>query len=574
VSVLVAGAAGDAPNKLAIGAKPPNVSSMRDLQGRRRALFGFRDHKAIVFAFLGNDCPVANLYVPRLVTLERQYRAKGVRFVAVNPNDAETIDQVAAHAHDRDVPFLVVKDFGHRLADALGIERTPEVAVLDAGFVLRYRGAIDDQYGVGYRREQPARHYLAAALDQVLDGKDVKEAETACDGCLIERYRPSPARADVTFARDVAPILQKRCQSCHRPGQVGPFALLGYDDVVAHAATLKEAVVERRMPPWHADRRFGRFRNDRSLTSDEIATLAAWVDAGTPRGDDRELPKPVDWPEGWTIGKPDLVLAMQEEFEVPAEGVVPYKRFTVPTGFTEDRWVVAAETKPSAAAVVHHILVYILTPGKRIYDIEGNTTSLTGTAPGDMPLVCPPGVAMRIPQGANLLFEVHYTPNGKAVKDRSSVAMIFAKEPPERELQVNIFANVLIRVPPGDPHYRAENVHVFREDARILSFMPHMHTRGKSWQYEATYPDGRQETLLSIPRWDFNWQSIYRFAEPVRVPKGTKIRAVAHWDNSSANPQNPDPTKEIRYGPQTWDEMMNGWIAYVLERPKEPVRGN
>jgi hypothetical protein len=323
------------------------------------------------------------------------------------------------------------------------------------------------------------------------------------------------------------------------------------------------------MPPWHADPRHGQFTNDRRLGRAEIDTIAAWVDGGMPRGDDKDLPKAIDRPKGWTLGKPDVVFSMPEEFAVPADGSLPYQHFVVDTNFTEDRWVQVAEARPGDAAVVHHVVAYILKEGqKQPFLQDGTLAVLVGWAPGDLGLVCPPDTALRIPRGAKLKFELHYTPNGKATKDRSSVGITFAKKPPKYELYTNAFANESIVVPPEEPHYRAEATWRPRADARIISFTPHMHWRGKDFFYEVIYPDGKRQTLLSVPRWDFNWQNVYQFREPIKLPKGARVHAVAHWDNSRNNPYNPAPEKEVRFGLQTWDEMMVGWVAYVWERPE------
>jgi hypothetical protein len=563
-----AGAGEAAPT--ALGAKVPDVGTLRDVRGNRRALHSVADRHAVVLAFLGTDCPLSNLYLPGLIDLEKRYRSRGVQFLAVYPGEAEDLDQIAAHAADRDVPFPVLKDCGQRLAGAVGVSRVPAVAVLDGAFVLRYRGRIDDRYGPGYRREKATRDDLGRALDEVLAGKAVQVAETEADGCLFDRGGRTPTRTDVTFSKDVAPILQKRCQNCHRPEQAAPFALMSYDDAARHGRMLREVVAQHRMPPWHADRRYGHFANDRSLSAAEVETVAAWVDAGMPRGNDKDLPPPVERPKGWALGRPDLVLSMPEEFAVPATGSLPYQNWTIDPGFTEDRWVRVAEARPGAAGVVHHVVVYILPPGqKQPYGPNGALSVLVGWAPGDLGLVCPPDTALRIPKGSKLRFELHYTPNGTAVKDRSSVGMIFAKEPPKYELFTNAFANDKILLPPKEPHYRAEANLRLRRDARLISFTPHMHWRGQDYRYEIIYADGKRETLLSVPRWDFNWQSVYQFREPIRFPKGARVHAVAHWDNSRNNPYNPAPEKAVRFGLQTWDEMMVGWVAYVWERPEE-----
>ncbi len=565
---LLRSGADEQPTRLAIGGKVSGTSALRDLRGSSRPLSSFKGHRALVLAFVGTECPISNLYLPGLIELEKKYRGQQVQFLAVYPNEQEDLDRIAAHAYDRDIPFLALKDVGQRLADRLGVQRVPTVVVLDGDLVLRYRGRVDDRYGVAFRRQKATRDDLAAALDELLAGKKVSVPETETDGCLVGRPQKAPAPKDVTYSKEVSRILQERCQTCHRPGEAAPFSLLTYEDAVRHARMIKEVTGLRRMPPWHADARYGKFSNDRRLTTQEIETLAAWVDAGTPRGNPRDEPKAVAWPKGWKLGQPDLVISMPEEFAVPADGSLPYQNYIIDPDFKEDRWVRLAEGRPGSPGVVHHIVVYILAPGKQLFTADGGIGILVGWAPGDLGLVCPPDTALRVPKGSKLKFEMHYTPNGKAVKDRSSVGLTFAKTPPKYELQVNAFANESISLPPNDPHYKAHATLRLHADARILSFTPHMHWRGKDYRYEAIYPDGKRETILSVPRWDFNWQNVYWFKDPLKLPKGTKVHSVAHWDNSRNNPYNPDPSKRVRFGLQTWDEMMVGWVAFVWERPE------
>jgi hypothetical protein len=323
---------------------------------------------------------------------------------------------------------------------------------------------------------------------------------------------------------------------------------------------------EERMPPWYADPRHGKFSNDRRMPKEDADTLLAWVKQGCPKGDEKDLPPSVKFPEGWRIGQPDAVFEMKEEYKVPATGVLPYLKFTVDPGFTEDKWVRGSEARPGNRAVVHHILVYALAPGKRPYEPDGTAAMLTGWAPGDMAGAYPKGVAKRVAAGSKLVFEVHYTPNGKEQTDRSSIGLIFAPEPPEYVVETNILANLVLQIPPKKPLHHEEFTYTFPEDVRILSFMPHMHLRGTSARYTATFPDGRTETLLSVPDYNFGWQSIYRFAEPVAAPKGTKLVWAGEWDNSADNPRNPDSTKAVKWGLQTWDEMQNGWMEVMKKR--------
>jgi peroxiredoxin len=542
--------------------------SLKDIHRRPRPLSGFKDKKATVVAFIDTECPVVNLYIPTLIALHKQYASKGVQFLAINSSRQDSFVSVSAHAQERGIPFPVLKDFDQSVAEAFAARRTAEVFLLDAGRVIRYHGRIDDQYSVGSRRDKPTHSDLKAALDDLLAGRPVATAVTEVSGCPIERSSNPYDGKEVTYAKQVARIIQNRCQECHRPGEIGPFSLLTCEDAEKRSSRIREALLEERMPPWHADPRYGHFVNDRRLSQDERDTLLAWIDAGAPKGDNKDLPAPRSFVQGWKIGQPNKVFSMTKEFKVPATGVLDYQRFYVDPGFKEDVWVRAAECRPGNRKVVHHILVYILAPGRRDpYDPDGTAAVLVGWAPGDMPVSYSPDVARKIPAGSRLCFEVHYTPDGTEQTDRSSVGIILAERPPSNSVEMNILANMLFRIPPRTPDYRGQLVYTFPEDARVLSFMPHMHLRGTSARYELTFPDGRKETLLSVPDFDFGWQSGYRFARPLEVPKGSRLTWIGHWDNSADNPRNPDPSKAVVWGLQTWDEMQNGWMEVVWRKP-------
>jgi len=549
------------------GAKVP-AFSLKDIHRRARTLDDYKDKKAIVVAFLDTECPLSNLYVPTLIDLHKQYSEKGVQFLAIYASKQDSFVLVSAHAQERAVPFPVLKDFDQKVLDGFGAKRTPEVFLLDGQRVIRYHGRIDDQYGIGFRREKPTNHDLVSAIDELLDGKEITTAKTEVSGCVIERIKTKePPKEEVTYTKHVAPIVQKRCQECHRPGEIGPFSLLTYDDAKKRTGRIREALVEQRMPPWHADPRHGKFQNDRRLPQEEIDTLLAWIDSGAAKGDEKDMPPPVPFVKGWKIGEPEKVYTMEKEFKVPAAGTLDYQRFVVDPDIKEDVWIQAAECRPGNRAVVHHILVYILAPGKtNPYERDGTAATLSGWAPGDMPTMFPPGTAKLIQAGSKLLFEVHYTPNGVEQTDRSSVGVIFAKKKPEHVVEVNILANLKLKIPPHNANVKGEVIYTFPQDALLLSFMPHMHLRGTSAKYVVTYPDGKTETLLSVPDYDFNWQSVYRFAEPLKIPKGSKLTWTGHWDNSADNPRNPDPTKEVIWGLQTWDEMQNGWMEVVWQK--------
>jgi hypothetical protein len=392
---------------------------------------------------------------------------------------------------------------------------------------------------------------------------------------VVRAIRATEAAVEVgpvTFAEHVAPILQAKCQVCHRPGQVAPFSLLTYDQATRWRAGIKEVMLDRRMPPWHADPRYGHFSNDRGLTPTQRATLVAWVDQGTPLGDVSSLPEPKTFADGWTIGTPDVVFTMLEPYTVPADGVLAYQRFRVPTNFDHDVWVQALEARPGDRRVVHHLCVFL---DDKVPNEEGRVErpELVCYAPGDMPSVFPPGVAKKIPAGSTLVIEVHYTPIGVARRDQSSVGLIFARGPIHHQAVTKGISSKDLTIPPGAKGYEARSSFAFPFDARLLSLSPHMHLRGQDFRYTAVYPDGRREILLSVPAYDSAWQSVYRLVEPKRMPRGTRIECLAHFDNSADNPNNPDPAATVRWGDQTWDEMMIGYIDYDVAMEPQQVAG-
>jgi hypothetical protein len=381
------------------------------------------------------------------------------------------------------------------------------------------------------------------------------------------------AQPSVTYAKQISRIMQERCQTCHHAGTAAPFTLATFEDAVHWADTIREVISTNRMPPWHADPHFSKFSNDRRLPKEEKQAILAWLNSGMQMGDKKDLPAPRTFAEGWVIGKPDVVFELPEEQTVPASGVVAYQYFVTPTNFKEDVWIQAAEARPSNRGVVHHIIVSYRDPksngrqnGRGIGD-----GFVVGTAPGDMPLILPPGIAVKIPAGAELIWQMHYTPNGKEAKDRSQVGFVFykGKEPPARFSYTRGISNNSFVIPPGDANYKTESEWVVPRDTLLLSFMPHMHLRGKDFEYRATYPDGRIETILKVPRYDFAWQTAYRLEKPLHLPKGTKIHCTAHFDNSTANPANPDPKKEVTWGDQTWEEMMIGWVDFMWEQKEK-----
>lgn len=554
--------------KTVIGRHVPNFIRPNSA-GKQVALSDFSDAKLVVVIFMGTECPIGNAYVHDLIGLQQRYRDKQVQVVGVNSVLSDSAKAVAKHVKKFKISFPVLVDDDQVVADRFDARRTPEVFVLDGQRNIRYRGRIDDRFGYIYKREKSRRQELEEALKELLAGKDVSVAETEPVGCLITRRNRLEEKGKITFAKHVSQILQDRCANCHHPGTAAPFSLLSYEEARNWSEMIKETIVRRRMPPWNADPRYGHFSNDLRMTDEEIDTVVAWIDNGAPLGEKKDLPTPRQFTEGWTIGKPDVIFKMPREYTVQAAGTVKYQYFVTPTNFKEDMWVQAAEARPGNNAVVHHIIAYYRDPKAAR---RRNLPAIVGTAPGEEPMIWPKGVGVKIPAGSEIVWQVHYTPTGKLETDRSEVGLIFCKEPQQRVSRSKAALSFLFRIPPGADNHRVVSSTRFSKDAELLSLMPHMHLRGKDFRFTAYYPDGSSEILLNVPSYDFNWQHRYRFAKPFLVPKGTKIECVAHFDNSAGNPANPDPTRSVRWGDQTWEEMMIGFINYIDAPPAPPEK--
>lgn len=386
----------------------------------------------------------------------------------------------------------------------------------------------------------------------------------------------------VTYNKDVAPIIQKSCQGCHRPGEAAPMSFVNYKDTRPWASAIKEAVLLKKMPPWFADPHYGKFSNDRSLSASEIQTLVSWAESGAPEGKSVSPPPP-PFVNGWNIGKPDAEFEMSAEYHVPASGTIDYQYILIPGNFTEDKWVQRAEVRPGNRALVHHVIAFIRPPGSqwmknaqpgvpfvpRKGGEGGAGEFLVGYAPGTVPEILEPGRAKLIKAGSDIIFQMHYTANGKEGLDRSKIGLIYATEPvKERVYTIAATTNKFV-IPPGDPNYKVESSFEFGNDAKVIAFLPHMHLRGKDFEYRAVYPTGEKEVLLSVPHYSFSWQLSYYPAKDLVMPKGTRIECTAHYDNSANNPNNPDSTKEVRYGDQSWEEMMFGFFDVALDANAE-----
>jgi len=417
---------------------------------------------------------------------------------------------------------------------------------------------------------------------------------------VAQGQTPGAAASTPTFSKDVAPIFYKNCTVCHRPGEIAPMSLLTYKDARPWAKSIADRVSRGVMPPWHADPAYGVFLNDRRLSDADKSTIVRWAGAGAPEGNPADLPPAPSHAAGWMMGEPDVVLAMNEAYPVPAEGTVEYKYFEVPTNFTEDKFIQAMEVRPGNRAVVHHVIVYARPPqpeprtaalkfaegmeipkneeaaAKRRAPLNDRPApqrlgpSIGGFAPGQFVREYNPGTAVRVPAGAVLVLQMHYTANGTPTTDQTRIGLRLAKEKPKDEVRMSAIINGAFTIPAGASEHRVDADATIQQDLTVWSMLPHTHVRGKRWTYEVTYPDGRTETILSVPKYDFNWQTDYIFKEPLRLPKGTKIHATAWYDNSKTNASNPDPSIDVKWGDQTWEEMMFTALNYTLNAPPAP----
>jgi peroxiredoxin len=556
-------------------------ATLRDLQGKEARLLDYHKGKVLVIAYTAIGCPISDRYAPRLQSLSREYAKKGVNFVGINANPKDSRKLIRREAKELGITFPMLQDKNHELTEQLDAKTSTEVYVIDEDNVIRYRGMIDDQYAIGEKRERPKNRYLEKAIKAAMKKSDPHITRTAAPGCLITRITPkkskdgSTKKSKLTYASHIARIVQENCVKCHRLGQIGPFPLTSYEKVTGWSAMIHSVVAEGRMPPWNADAEFdGKFTNQRKLSKKEKRRLLTWIENGMPRGNPKKDPPPKKWPKQWRIGKPNAIFTMKESFLVPKDGVVDYQYFEIQTNYPEDKWITAMEARPGAPEVVHHVLAFIVDPksGRVNRDRLGLEDGyLCATVPGDTPSIFPKGCAKRLPAGAKIVLQVHYTTNGKAQRDRSKVGLIFAREPITREVRTRGIYNFDFTIPAGDANYEVRSEFTSNEDIEILALFPHMHTRGKSWTYLAHTPDGQTDKLLSVKNYDFNWQESYVCREPIPVAKGTRIECVAHFDNSEGNFENPDATKPVQWGEQTWEEMMIGYIDYVPAKTNEAV---
>jgi peroxiredoxin len=520
-----------------------------------------------VVCFLGTECPLARLYAPRLNALAAAFEPRNVQFVGIDSNCQDSAEDLQSFRDEFQLAFPVAKDTANVVADAFQAERMSEVFVLDASLHVRYHGRIDDRYRPGIvRSAENVRDDLRIALEELLAGKPVRVSETDVTGCLIGRVKKEQADAKYTYCRDVARILQRNCVECHQTGEIGPFALTDYEEVVGWADMMVEVVDNGRMPPWHASPGHGQFANARTMTEEDKQVLRDWVAAGAPYGDAAELPPALPPAKDWNLERqPDLVVAMRDRpFVVPAEGTVEYQYFVVDPKLTEDKWMTGAQVIPGSRAVVHHCIVFVRPPdGEEFRGVSW----LAAYVPGQRATMLPPGHGRRVPAGSQLVFQMHYTPNGKEQEDVTQIGLLFGDDAKiTHEVYSQIGLDQEFEIPPGEAnHSVTASPRRLPTNGTLLAVAPHMHVRGKSFRLVSRQND-TETVLLDVPRYDFNWQHVYAFAEPLPIESLGKLEFCATFDNSAANPVNPDPSQHVYWGDQTWEEMAVAFFEIAVPR--------
>ncbi|MBL8843977.1 MAG: redoxin domain-containing protein [Planctomycetes bacterium] len=517
-----------------------------------------RERRLTVLWVAALECAATQAVAPAIGELARAQAPRGVRFLALDPASGDDAAELQALASAARLDFPLLCDPLQVVSERLGVATTATALLLDAEFRevarLELGGA-----GDAATRVAP----LAAAIEAALAARplDPTAAAAPSHGVPLASLRPA-ARVAPTFFRDVAPLLWRHCVECHRPGEIGPMSFLDGEEAQGWAPQIAEITGDGRMPPWHANPRFGQFRNERSLTETEKRTLADWAAGGAPLGEPGDAPPPPTFPsEEWSIGTPDLVLELPAVQSIPAEGVVPYRYLPVDPRFTEDRFVEAVEIRPTNRAVTHHVAVFLIPPGTKPGLLDPNH-HFAGSAPGGRPLELPAGEAKRVARGSRFLFQLHYAPIGTAASDRTRMALRFAREPVVREHANWTLSNDHVVLEPQQAGVEFTRREVFRAPIEVTGLLPHMHWRGRAMRVELER-GGARSIVLDVPAFDFGWQHTYEFVEPLRLAAGDALRVTATYDNSAANPRNPDPSQRVKVGEQSSDEMMVLYVDYV-----------
>ncbi len=554
--------------------------SLTDVEGKKTTLAGLTGKSGAVLIIRDAECPVTQRYSPRMAELEKEFTPKGYTFtyVDVTPHSAA---ESKADAAKYSLTGRTILDADRKVVNALRASSAAEAFVIDARGTLRYRGAIDDQYGIDFSHDAPTISYLREALNRVSAGREIISRQTDAPGCVLPTEQTAAGTPrTVTYHNRISRLIQENCQSCHRAEGNAPMPLDTYKQVADRRATIEFMTKSGRMPPWFAHKKVGVWSNDRSLSDRDLKDLITWASKGAPEGKATEAPLPKKYVKGWNIGTPDAIVAASDTFKVPAQGVVEYKYSYTKTNFDEDKWVTAMEIRPEAMKAVHHVIVFIEEPGrepdgrKRKPGEPAPQGGLAGffsaTAPGTPAMFYPEGMAKKLPKGAWLKFQIHYTPNGTEYTDNTKIGFIFTDKPATQEVQTRAAANTRFEIKPYEKDQTFFAEVAFPRGGTLLNLFPHAHTRGQAFKYDIIDATGKDTTtILDVPHYNFNWQTYYAFKKPLEVAPGSKLRVTAKYDNTKDNPFNPDPSKTVHFGEQTFEEMMIGYFDY-LPNPAPP----
>ncbi len=539
-----------------------------------------------VLLFLSTDCPVAARYTPKINALYEKFGSRGFEFKALFPNDLESSVGIESYAAERSFRFDCKLDLGAESAKKLGVTHVPTVVILDANGKKLFHGALGDNPDPSLSR----RNYVEDALSALSSDRPVPISKTETFGCLLMPGKSPPSLAMVNYSENVAGILNSHCAECHRPGEVAPFSLLGYENAKKWSRMIAQVTGSRRMPPWKAVHGFGEFADENILSELQVETLRRWAEAGAPRGDVGKEPKPPVFRSEWPLGEPDHVLRPAKPHPLDAAGQDEYRHFVLKTSFKETRWVRAMAVRPGNPRVVHHVIAFLDEQG-RSHAIESRTSdgkqgyvsfgglgfmpdgSLGGWAPGLRPQTTPEGIAFELKPGTTIVMQVHYHRTGKPEVDQTRLGLYFAKEPIKKSMNLAWLANPFFRLPSGESNHRVQMTYPIPADVTIYSVMPHMHLLGRSMKAEAILPNGSRKPLIHIRDWDFNWQLNYMFKQPIKLPKGSKVSVEAFYDNSSSNPNQPsNPPRPVTWGEETTDEMFLLIASYSLDAASGTVK--
>jgi peroxiredoxin len=565
------------PGHAAVGQRIGDFSLL-DHQGKHHQLSWYSDQKAVVIFIQGNGCPIVRNGAPTLRAIRDDYNAAHVAFFMLNPQPQDNRHSIAQEAteYGYDMPILV--DETQLVAESLGVDRTAEVYIIDpATRTILYQGPVDDRLGYETQKPEAKHHYLRDALDAVLAGKPVAKDIPEAPGCLVNfPARDKAAGQTISYTQDVVPILQQHCVSCHHDGGIGPWSMSSHAMVQGWSKMMKEVLVTRRMPPGLIDPHVGvPISNEADITPQEVQTLVHWIDAGAPMEEGAVDPLPTLEFENpkFTMSEPDIVLQVPPQ-EIPATGLIDYRYIPVSLNLEEDVWMRGMEFIPGDRQVLHHVIAYLNSPADKAVrgrrDTEGDRDSIGGFAPGRQPDMAPADSGRLLRKGSNLLLQMHYTTSGKETVDATEIGIYLHDDTPRYVMSGAVAGERRFMIPPHAKEHKLEGELLLERDAYLFSLMPHMHYRGRYMSYTAHYPDGTSQVLLSVPKYEFNWQFRYDLEEPLLLPAGTRLVAYGAMDNSAQNPGNPDPTVPVRFGLQTKHEMFFGFITlrYVGDTPE------